>query len=153
MSERLGWMPNMYAVMGQSESGLTKYLALENGKSSLRKRESEAVKLVVSKVNESQYCLAAHTYIAKMNGFAVEQIEEIKQGSASFDSQLDALVKLAKDVTVKRGKPNQTLLKNFFEAGFDKEHLIDTLIVIGDTTISNLVNCVAQTPIDEQWKI
>lgn len=86
-----------------------------------------------------------------MNGFAVEQIEEIKQGSASFDTQLDALVKLAKDVTVKRGKPNQTLLKNFFEAGFDKEHLIDTLIVIGDTTISNLVNCVAQTPIDDQW--
>jgi AhpD family alkylhydroperoxidase len=40
------------------------------------------VNLVVSQVNECEYCLAAHTVLGKMNGLTDGQILEIRQGSA-----------------------------------------------------------------------
>ena len=39
-------------------------------------------------------------------------------------------------------------LEGFFAAGYDKATLIDTLVLIGDKTISNFVHGVTQVPID-----
>src|SRR5687768_1151650 len=87
----LRMVPNLYAVMAYSDTGLENYLALQNGKSSLSKKEKEAINLIVSQVNECRYCQSAHTLLGKMNGFSEEQTIEIRSGAASFDPKLNAL--------------------------------------------------------------
>src|ERR1700743_3780706 len=95
----LGAVPNLYAGFAWSEHALSTFLALENSRSSLTARQREAIHLIVSQVNDCSYCIAAHSEIARLNGFNQQQIEEILSGMAEFDKELDAIVRLAKNIT------------------------------------------------------
>lgn len=145
---QLGFVPNLYATFANSDNALSSYLAFQGAKSSLKAKEREAINLIVSQVNTCDYCLAAHTALGKMNGYTDEQIIEIRQGSASFDTKLDALVKFAEQTTIQRGKPDASTVENFLAAGYTKENLIDAIVVIGDKIVSNFVHGVTQVAID-----
>ena len=144
----LGFVPNLYATYAHSETALENYLGFANAKTSLSAKEKEVVNLAVSQVNNCTYCLSAHTAIGKMNGFTDEQILALRAGNAPFDSKLDALAKLAKNVTENRGKADQQVVDNFLSAGYNKGNLIDTIVLVGDKTISNYVHSTTQVPID-----
>ncbi len=144
----VGFVPNLYATYAYSENALANYLTLSNAKTSLKAKEKEVINLAVSEVNACVYCLSAHTAIGKMNGFTNEQILELRAGYASFDNRLDALARLAKNLTEKRGAADQEVLENFFNNGWTKENLIDTIVMVGDKTISNYVHKTTQVPID-----
>lgn len=124
------------------------YLALQNAKSSISGKAREVVNLVVSQVNACQYCLAAHTMLGKMHGFSDAQVMEIRHGRAPFDPRLDALARLVKGVTEQRGHIDAALLDSFFAAGWTQENLVDTLVTIGDKTISNYLHSTTQIPVD-----
>lgn len=83
-----------------------------------------------------------------MNGFSDEQIIELRQGSASFDSKLDALVKFAADVVENKGKASQATKDNFFAAGYTEANMIDAVIIIGDKVISNYIHNLTGFAID-----
>lgn len=148
LKSQVGFVPNLYATYTHSENGLADYLALASRKTSLSGKEKEVVNLVVSEVNECAYCKAAHTSIGKMNGFTDEQILEIRSGKASFDTKLDALAKYVKSAVVNRSKPEASAIEGFFNAGYTKENLVDTIILIGDKTISNFLYGSTDIPVD-----
>lgn len=148
LEKAVGFVPNLFATYAHSENALGNYLNLSNAKTSLKAKEKEAVNLAVSEVNNCIYCLSAHTAIGKMNGFTDDQILELRSGSASFDDKLDALAKLAKNITENRGATDATVLNNFFAAGWTKENLIDTIVLVGDKTISNYINNTTEVPVD-----
>jgi len=148
LTKSIGKVPNLYATFAHSQNALGAYLAYSSAKSSLKAKEKEAINLVVSQVNECDYCLSAHTMIGKLNGFTDEQMLDIRRGDAAFDAKLDALVKLAKNLTEKRGKADEALLDNFFAAGYTNENLVDAILVIGDKTVTNLLYGATQNPID-----
>ena len=148
LEKAVGFVPNLYATYAHSENALANYLNLSNAKTSLSNKEKEVVNLIVSEVNDCQYCKAAHTAIAKMNGFNDDQILELRSGSASFNAKYDALVKLAENITQNRGGADQDLVDRFLGAGYTKENLIDTIVLIGDKTISNYLHKVTQVPVD-----
>lgn len=144
----VGFVPNLYAYYANNETALGDYLTLQNRKSTLRAKEREVINLVVSQVNECDYCLAAHTAIGKMNGFSEKETVEIRKGEVSFDEKLGALARFVRETTEKRGKPSREAVEAFFAAGYTEAHLVDVLIVIGDKTISNYLHGVTQIPID-----
>lgn len=148
MKNSLGKVPNLYTVLANSENALEAYLDLEDMPTSLTNKQMEAVNLVVSQVNQCVYCVSAHTVVAKMNGFTDEQAAELREGRASFDHSLEVLVKLAKDLTVKRGHVDPTIVGEFLEEGYTKENLIDVIMLVGDRTISNLLHAVSKVPVD-----
>ncbi len=148
LEKGVGFVPNLYATYAYSENALANYLALSNAKTSLKAKEKEVVNLAVSEVNACNYCLAAHTAIGKMNGFTDEQVLELRAGAASFDNKLDALARLARNITQNRGAASQDVLDNFFAAGWTKENLIDTIVLVGDKTISNYLHKTTQVPVD-----
>ncbi|MFD2100031.1 carboxymuconolactone decarboxylase family protein [Flagellimonas iocasae] len=148
LEKALGFVPNLYATFAHSENALGNYLNFANAKTSLKAKEKEVVNLAVSQANNCLYCLSAHTAIGKMNGFNDEQILELRAGKASFDPKLDALARLAKNITDNRGATDAQVLNNFFAAGWTKENLIDTIVLVGDKTISNYINNATEIPID-----
>ena len=83
-----------------------------------------------------------------MNGFSDEQILELRAGKASFDNKLDALARLARNITENRGVTDTAVLENYFNAGWTKENLIDTIVLVGDKTISNYIHSTTQIPVD-----
>ena len=131
LEKALGFVPNLYATFAHSTNALGNYLSFANAKTSLSAKQKEVVNLAVSEVNACIYCLSAHTAIAKMNGFTDNQILELRAGYASFDVKLDALAKLARNITENRGATNQTVVDNFLNSGWTKENLVDTIVLVG----------------------
>jgi AhpD family alkylhydroperoxidase len=148
LKKKLGKVPNLYATMAYSQNALGSYLALQAAPTSLTSKEKEVVNLVVSQVNDCEYCLAAHTFIGKLTGFTDEQILEIRSGAVSFDDKLNALAALTKSFVETSGKPDAELLNNYFEAGYTNENLVDTIVLIGDKIITNYLHGVTKVPVD-----
>ncbi|PZW40477.1 putative peroxidase-related enzyme [Mesonia algae] len=148
LQKGLGFVPNLYAYYAKNETALGDYLALQNRKSTLRAKEREVINLVTSQINDCRYCQSAHTELGKMNGFTDEQIIELRKGTASFDSKLDALAKFTASVVENRGNANEKSKQEFFDAGYTESNLIDVVIVIGDKVISNYIHNLTGFAID-----
>lgn len=148
LEKAVGFVPNIYAAYAYSENALGNFLTFANGKTSLSAKEKEVVNLAVSEVNGCRYCLSAHTAIGKMNGFSDEEILELRAGKSSSNNKLDTLAKLSKNLTENRGKADSQVLENFFTAGWTKENLIDTIVLVGEKTITNYVHNTTDVPID-----
>jgi AhpD family alkylhydroperoxidase len=148
LKKSLGVVPNLYATFAYSEHALGNYLAFQNGKSSITGKAREIVNLVVSEVNSCEYCLAAHTMIGKSVGFTDDQVLEIRSGKASFDPKFDALAGLVRNIAVNRGHADEALVNAFFEAGWTKENLVDTIVVVGDKVVTNYLHATTRVPVD-----
>ena len=148
LQKALGFVPNLYAAMSHSDTGLGNYLTFQNAKTSLTKKEKEVVNLVVSQINGCRYCQSAHTVIGRMNGFTDEQMLEIRTGSASFNSKLDALAALVAEITESKGNPSKEALNNFFAAGYTKGSLVDVTLAIAEKVVMNYLHNMTQVPID-----
>jgi AhpD family alkylhydroperoxidase len=148
LKKGLGMVPNLYATLAHSENALTSYMALQGAKSSITGKAREVVNLVVSQVNSCAYCLAAHTAIGRLVGFDDAQIMEVRHGRASFDAKLDALAVLVKNIAVERGHADPALVDVFFAAGWTKENLVDTIVTIGDKTVTNYLHGTTKVPVD-----
>jgi AhpD family alkylhydroperoxidase len=148
LKKGLGMVPNLYATLAHSENALASYLTLQNAKTSINGKAREVVNLVVSQVNNCEYCLAAHTVIGGMVGFTTAQVLEIRGGTASFDAKLDALAKLTKSIAINRGHADSAVVEAFFAAGWNEENLVDTIVTIGDKTVTNYLHGVTKVPVD-----
>ncbi len=148
LEKTVGFVPNLFATYAFSKNALKNYLDFSNAPSSLKAKEKEVVNLAVSQVNNCKYCLAAHTAIAGMNGFTEDQIMELRSGKASFDKKLNALAQFAKNITENRGNTHPDIIENFFNAGWTRENLIDTISLVGDKTISNYIHNTTKVPVD-----
>lgn len=147
-TEKLGMMPNLYAVLAYSEPGISSYFQFQRRERFLDRRESEIVSLVVSAMHESDYCLEMHTMIAKLNGLDDVQISEVKEGTAGFDRRLNALARLAYSILSNKTRADEAVLDEFFEAGYRFPHLLDAAMIIADNVISNIVSNIVHLPAD-----
>jgi uncharacterized peroxidase-related enzyme len=148
LESKVGFVPNIYATYAHSEHAPARYLEFANGKTSLNNKEKEVINLVTSQINGCTYCLAAHTAIGKMNGFTEEETVELRKGHAPFNEKFDALAKLTKAIAENRGKVSDSLLQNFFDAGYSKENLVDVIVNIGEKSTTNLLHNVTEIPVD-----
>lgn len=148
LKKALGFVPNLYATFAHSPTALGTYLALQNAKSSLKPKEREVINLVVSQVNDCEYCLAAHTALGKMLCFTEAQILEIRRGRASFDPKLDGLARFVREVAETRGHVSAAATEAFLAAGWSQANLVDAIMVVGDKSISNYLHGTTKIPVD-----
>lgn len=148
LQRSLGMVPNLYAFLANSPTGLADYLTLQSRKSSLRVKEREVINLVVSQVNECEYCLAAHTVLGRMVGFTDSQILTIRRGEAPFDSKLDVLAKFVSEAAIHRGKASEESVAALLAAGYTNESIVDIVIAIGDKIVTNYLHGIIKVPVD-----
>jgi len=148
LQKGIGFVPNLYAYFAKNETALGDYLTFQNRKSTLTGKEREIVNLVTSQINGCRYCQSAHTMLAKMNGFTDEQVLEIRRGTASFDSKLDALAQLTASIVHNKGRAANTAIEAYFAAGYTEANLIDVIIAVGDKQISNYLHNLTNLEID-----
>ena len=144
----LGFVPNLYASMAHSDSALGTFLAFSGAPTSFSKKEKEVIDLAISQVNGCSYCQSAHSAIAKMNGFDDNQIIELRKGSASWDSKLDALAKISKEIAQTNGKVSDAAKQAFTQAGYSSGHLADLAIAVGAITVTNTLHNLTEVAID-----
>lgn len=149
LQKRLGMVPNLLATIGYSANalkGLLNFEALLNN-GAFNPEEREAIALVVSEANHCTYCLAAHTLRATNQGADKEYIFSLRRGETT-DKKLNAILQLAKSITVNKGEVNKSLLEDFFEAGFNESALIELIGLVSVRTFTNYVYSLTAIPLD-----
>src|SRR3989339_1776431 len=149
IEKTVGMLPNIYAVIGNSSNALGSYLtfsdAQKNG--SFNAKEREAIFLAVSEENGCNYCLSAHTAIAKMNGFSEDETLELRAGTIE-DIKLNVLTNLSKSIIANRGRADENFVMEFYEAGYDEKALVDLVALVVDKTFTNYIGRLARPDID-----
>ena len=102
LKSKLGFVPNLYAILAHSEHALANYLAFQSGKSSIVERRAKGGSRGQSGEQQRILPRCAHgdQQEHRLHG---QQIFEIRNGTASFEPKLDALARLVRSVVVNRG--------------------------------------------------
>ncbi|MEN7546708.1 carboxymuconolactone decarboxylase family protein [Rapidithrix thailandica] len=149
LQSKLGFVPNLYAFTGKSANTLGAYLTFQNEltKGAFNAKEREAIFLAVSEANGCKYCQSVHTVLGKANGFSEEETIQLRALSHP-DKKWSVLTALAAELVTAKGRPSDSLLKEFFALGYDEAALIDLTALVVDKTFANYIHNFSQVPID-----
>lgn len=148
--QKLGVVPNLMKLLGQSPSALEGYLSLSGAldKGVLDAKLRESLALAVAEFNGCDYCLAAHSYIGKnLVKLSDEQIAQARDASAT-EPRIHAALRFARRVTVERGRVQDTDIATLRAAGFSDAETLEIVLHVALNVLTNYVNNVAQTDID-----
>jgi len=150
-----GGIPNMYAGMANMPALLDTYLhgyQLFRKESTLTSAEQELVFLVISRVNECIYCVAAHNWIAdKVSKTPEQAIQAVRDDEMIEDPKLRALAEFTRTMVISRGNPTQAQLEAFVSAGYTEKNVLEIILALAVKTISNYSNHLLHTEVDAKF--
>src|ERR1700756_4148628 len=151
VQKSLGFLPNLMAIFANNATVLEGYLALDAvfEKGSFTPRERQIILLAASVENHCNYCVAAHSTLAKgALHTPAEVVAAVRDGTPVPDAKLNALVTLVKELVRERGYAKDKTIQKFLAAGYKKEQVMELLLGIALKTISNCVDHISPIPLD-----
>ncbi|QDU96470.1 carboxymuconolactone decarboxylase family protein [Lignipirellula cremea] len=135
--------------MGNSPAALNAYLAMSGAlaEGDLKPADREAVYLAVSVGNGCQYCVSAHTVIAKKAGLLEEETLAVRRFE-SPDAKRAALLEFVRKVIAAKGFVADAEIEAVRTAGYSSGQIAEAVGYIGLATFSNLFNHVNDTELD-----
>jgi len=155
LKKAFGFVPNLYAAIAESPAALQGALAIGEAfsKSTLSPVEQQLVALAVSEANDCQFCMAAHSTIAKHMAKADPALVAAARDREPLpDAKLDALVSFTRKIAEQRGFVAPADLAAFLNAGYTKAQVIEVLLGVGMKTFNNYVDHIAHVPLNDQFK-
>jgi uncharacterized peroxidase-related enzyme len=148
--KQFGVVPNLFRVVANSPAALEGYLGLNAAlaKGTLDARTRERIALAVAEMNGCNYCLAAHSYLAKNLAKLDDAEIAASRNGASGDPKAGAAVRFAGKIVAARGHVSDADLEAVRQAGFDDAQIIEIVLHVALNTLTNYVNEVAGTAID-----
>jgi uncharacterized peroxidase-related enzyme len=149
IEKKLGRIPNIFLNMGNSPAVLQGFFALSDAadKTSLSPKLREQIALVVSQTNDCNYCLSAHSAIAKSTGLNEESILQARRGEAQ-DLKTQAILRFAKAIVDKKGHLSSSEVEKLKDAGVSDRELVEIILVINLTIFTNYFNHITDPKID-----
>jgi len=152
--QKLGFFPNMMAVLAESLVALEGYLAVQGAlaTSSLSTAEQHFLALAISVDNGCTYCVPAYSMMAAKSGTPQQAVDAVRDGQPIDDGRLSALRDFTRAVVEKRGRVAEEEVKAFLAAGFTKAQVLEVILAVALKLISNYTNQVADIPLDEAFQ-
>ncbi|WP_041523749.1 carboxymuconolactone decarboxylase family protein [Gilvimarinus agarilyticus] len=149
-----GMIPNLHAVMAEAPGLLEGYQTLHRLvlESSFNNDEKTVVWQSVNVEHECHYCVPAHSGIARSMGVDEAIDDALRDKAPLEDAKLEALRTFTLSVVRNRGNVDAAEVKAFFDAGYEQRQLLEVVLVVAQKVMSNYVNHIADTPIDEPFK-
>jgi uncharacterized peroxidase-related enzyme len=155
IKKTFGFVPNLFAVFAESPAALQGALAIAEAfsASTLSPAEQQLVALAVSEANDCQFCVAAHSTIAKRIAKADPALVAATRAREPLsDPKFDELVTFTRKLVEQRGFVADADVVAFLEAGYTKAQVIDVLLGVGMKTFNNYVDHIAHVPLNDQFK-
>ena len=157
--QQFGMIPNLFAVFAESPAALHAYTSINTAlqQSDLSELEKQVVFLSVSVENGCLYCVGAHSAIANTAQIDEVTLSELRDKKPLSNPKLNALRNLTLCILQRQGWVPDDELDAFLAAGYEQKHILDVITIISMKTLSNYVNHIAQTPLDDafsafQWQ-
>lgn len=103
-------------------------------------------------LQNTHYCVPAHTGIAKSMKVSDDIIDALRDEPPLPSEKLEALRTFTLAVTRKRGEVNSEDLGAFYDAGYNNRQVLEVILVLAQKVMSNYINHIADTPVDEPFK-
>lgn len=150
VKRKLGLAPNLFRLVATSPAALEALLGLSGAlaKGGISATTGERIALAVSEIDGCDYCLSAHTYVAKNLAKLDDAEITANRSGASNELKADAAVRFAAKVARERGHVSEADVGAVKRAGYDDAQVIEIVLHVALTTLTNYVNEVAKTAID-----
>ena len=142
--KQLGVVPNLFRMVGNSPAALEGYLGLSGAlaKGELPVQTRERIALAVAEINGCDYCLSAHTYLAKNLAKLDDAEITANRNGGSNDPKAAAAVLFAKKVTDTRGRVSDSDLDAVKAAGYNDAAVIEIVLNVALNIWTNYINTV-----------
>jgi len=150
-----GFIPNLFGVFAESPAALRGGLAIYEAFStcSLSPAEQQLIMLAVSEANDCEYCVAAHSTLAKrMSKLDAALVDAVRRRAPLADTKLDTLVTFTRKIVEQRGVLADVEVAAFLDAGYTQAQVIEVLLGVGMKTFNTYVDHIAHTPLNDQFK-
>ncbi len=150
VNKHLGTVPNMFRLVATSPAALEGYLGLSGAldRGTLPAPTRERIALTVAEINGCNYCLSAHSYLAKNRAKLDDAEIAANREGRSNEPKADAAVKFAAKVAREHGHISEADLRAVKAAGYDDLQIIEIVQHVALNVWTNYINLVAQTDID-----
>lgn len=149
-----GMIPNLHAVMAEAPGLLEGYKTLHElfTQTSFTAEEQTVVWLSISVEHGCHYCVPVHTGIARSMQISDEISNALRRETPLPDAKLEALREFTLNVVRQRGNLHPAQVQAFLDAGYNQRQVLEVLLGVAQKTMSNYVNAIAATPVDEPFR-
>lgn len=149
IEKKMGKVPNIFLNMGNSPAVLKGYLGLSEAanQTSLSPKVRELLALAVGQANHCNYCLSAHTAIAKGEKIADQDILLARKGQ-SPDKKTQSILTFAKVAVDKKGNVSESDIAALKKEGVTDAELVEIIMIITLNMFTNYFNIITDTKID-----
>ena len=149
-----GMIPNLHGVMAEAPALLEGYQVTHHlaQQTSFDKDELTVVWQTCNVEHECHYCVPAHTMIANSMQVSPEVTEALRNSTALPSERLETLRATTLKMIRERGRLSEDDVQAFFAAGYTRQQLLEVVLVLSQKVMSNYVNHLAATPVDEPFQ-
>ena len=150
VKSRLDTVPNMYRIIANSPAALEAFLNFSSAldKSDLESPTCESMALAVAAVNGCDYCLSAHTFLAR-NVAKLDNAEiTANRSGASNDVKADVAVRFAAKLARERGQVSEADVAAVKRAGYSDAGIVEIIAHLALNVFTNTINEALKTDID-----
>lgn len=146
-----GRLPGLHKVLAESPQAYEGYQLLHKlfTDTDFDADELTVVWQAINVEHGCHYCVPAHTGIAKMMKVSDEIIDALRNETPLESAKLEALRTFTVQMVRERGNVSEDQMNAFFNAGYSHRAVLDVILGLAQKTMSNYINHVAQTPVDE----
>ncbi|WP_298367893.1 peroxidase-related enzyme [uncultured Bradyrhizobium sp.] len=146
-----GSVPNAYAaIAAHGPAALKSMLAADAvlAGGSLSKRDREIIKLVISAAGGCDYCVAAHSHLAKLAGVKADALKQIRDGAPTGDAKSDVLIGFVRKLAQSSGTVSDEDFAAIKAAGYSDAQLVEISLAFATIVFTNVFNRINDTDID-----
>ncbi|MFI0435645.1 MAG: carboxymuconolactone decarboxylase family protein [Parachlamydiaceae bacterium] len=149
LEKNMGRVFNIFLNMGHSPAVLKGFLAFSDAANHthLPPKIREQIALVVGQANQCQYCLSAHSAIAKARGMSEDEILKSRHAETTNIKE-QAILKFAKQVVDNRGNVSNQEIAALKAAGVEDAEFVEIVFVILLNMFTNYFNHITDPVID-----
>lgn len=149
LTAKMGKVVNIFQGMANSPAALRAYVSMSAAlaEGELSKEDREALYLAISENNGCDYCVSAHSMLARRAGLSEDETLLARQ-FRSPDARRAALLDFIRKVIATKGFVTDDDIAAVRQAGYSDGQIAEAIGYIGLATFSNLFNHVHDTPLD-----
>ncbi|WP_028218632.1 carboxymuconolactone decarboxylase family protein [Paraburkholderia oxyphila] len=154
LAEAFGMVPNIAGAIAGSPkliNGLVGVFQQAHG-GSFTEAQVQTLLLTNAVTNGCTWAVAFHSFLALKEGLSEADVQAIRARRLPDDQKLAALSHLARTLIDKRGRLDDQDIASFTAAGFDQALVLDVILVVAASTMTNYAGSVANPPLEEAFQ-
>ncbi|VXC69992.1 conserved hypothetical protein [Burkholderia sp. 8Y] len=154
LAKAFGMVPNIAGAMAGAPrliNGLAAVFEQVHG-GSFTEAEIQTLLLTNAVTNGSTWPVAFHSFLALRAGLSEADVQAIREGRLPQDVNLAALSRLARALIQTRGRVEEQEVAYFTRAGFEQERVLDVILIVAASTMTNYTASVTHPPLEEAFQ-